>query len=482
MGKTKLTASKLRQLAKTFQSEGITSDGYILRCEWCDSTIHVDENHQQGRVKQHISTPKHEAASNHQKRTHQQFVSTALHAQSSKAASTSEFHLDLTAALLQSGVPLYKIHYPAMRNFLEKYTKHSIPDESTLRKNYIKPVYETTISKVREKVGENPVAFIVDEATDTKKRFVLNVLVMPLTGEVEKAMLLKMYNLEAVNGGTVMQSFNDACCFLWPDGIKYDHVWLVLTDQASYMLSAFRMIKLMFPNLNHITCIAHALHRVCESVRSKYATANRFVSEMKKVLLKSPFRTQLYRETTDLPLPPDPVVTRWGTWVNAAVFYAENFNAIKEFLYRLDAEDAQAIDAAQKLSQDETVRQQLLEVYDLKNVVHAIKKLEAQGITVQEQWNILQEVQSQLPGFAKAKLEASLAKNPDILKIVENFKTVENLEFCIKAKYAPLTSVDVERSFSVCKNTLSTNRESFTFCNLEMINVTRINSFLFMNQ
>ena len=35
-------------------------------------------------------------------------------------------------------------------------------------------------------------------------------------------------------------------------------------------------------------------------------------------------------------------------------------------------------------------------------------------------------------------------------------------------KYAPITSVDVERSFSIFKNLLADNRRSFTFENLRM--------------
>ena len=110
-----------------------------------------------------------------------------------------------------------------------------------------------------------------------------------------------------------MQAFNDTCSFLWPDGIKYDRVWLVLTDLATYMLSALSALKMLYNKLRHVTCIVHALHRVCESVRMKYCKANDFVS---------PYRVQLYKEITNLPLPPEPVVTRWGTWIENDVFYS----------------------------------------------------------------------------------------------------------------------------------------------------------------
>lgn len=107
-----------------------------------------------------------------------------------------------------------------------------------------------------------------------------------------------MYLLEQTNNTTVMRSFNDCCNLLWPSGIQYDKVWLVLSDQASYMLLAFANLKAMYTNLRHVTCLAHALHRVCEAVRDEFNSANEFIAQFRKVLLKSPARTQLYTTVT----------------------------------------------------------------------------------------------------------------------------------------------------------------------------------------
>ena len=178
-----------------------------------------------------------------------------------------------------------------------------------------------------------------------------------------------------------MQSFNDTCSFLWPDGIKYDRVWLVLTDQASYMLSALSALKMLYNKLSHVTCIVHALHRVCESVHMKYCKANDFVSLMKKVLLKSPYRVQLYKEITNLPLPPEPVVTRWGTWIKNAVFYAENFNRITEFLQELDSSQSEAVANIKILSVNKDVKIELLAVYKFNFLVQSITMLNTQGLS-----------------------------------------------------------------------------------------------------
>ena len=69
------------------------------------------------------------------------------------------------------------------------------------------------------------------------------------------------------------------------------------------------------------------------------------------------------------------------------------------------------------------------------------------------------DVKEALKGIGKQKLEQqSLAKNPD----VEDVATNKDLNYSLKTKYAPLVSVDMERSFSTYKYLLSDRRSSLT--------------------
>ena len=69
--------------------------------------------------------------------------------------------------------------------FFERWTKKHVPDESTLRKNHVRPLYTAVVAKIRSVVTNNSVCFIMDEATDSKKRFVLNILVALLTAKFD---------------------------------------------------------------------------------------------------------------------------------------------------------------------------------------------------------------------------------------------------------------------------------------------------------
>ena len=78
--------------------------------------------------------------------------------------------------------------------------------------------------------------------------------------------LLSCEEISVVNHTTVARVFNDAMHILWPGGVKYDNVLLLLTDAAPYMIKAGEGLSVSYPKMIHVTCVAHALHNVKQFV------------------------------------------------------------------------------------------------------------------------------------------------------------------------------------------------------------------------
>jgi len=136
------------------------------------------------------------------------------------------------------------------------------------------------------------------------------------------------------------------------------------------------------------------------------------------------------------------VITRWGTWLNAVFYYGENFTKIESFINELDSKTA-AISKVKSILKDHQIKSKLLDLMDYKFLPEAIKKLEKSGLKAKGQLKIL-EVKGKLKGNALQKLDKSLNKNPDLYSFTGENDSFEHL---LKTKYAPLVSVDVERSF-----------------------------------
>jgi hypothetical protein len=80
-----------------------------------------------------------------------------------------------------------------------------------------------------------------------------------------------------------------------------------------------------YPKLIFVMCVVHALHRVCETICVLYQNVENLVPNGKKIFVNSPVTTQLFKnKATDTPLTPTAVITCWGTWLDATVYYAEN--------------------------------------------------------------------------------------------------------------------------------------------------------------
>ena len=128
--------------------------------------------------------------------------------------------------------------------------------------------------------------------------------------------LLTSEVLETVNHSTICRLFDKCMFLLWPEGIRYDDVLLFVTDAAPYIVKAGKAIQAFYPKMVHITCIAHGMHRVAEEVRATFSQVDSLVSQTKKFFVKAPSRKQLFKSTApSVPLPPEPVITRWGTWI-----------------------------------------------------------------------------------------------------------------------------------------------------------------------
>lgn len=243
------------------------------------------------------------------------------------------------------------------------------------------------------------------------------------------------------------------------------------------MLTAGRNLKKFYPSLKHVTCLAHALNLVAEEARAQFELANKMIASMKTIFKKCVRRRIKFREVTNLRHPPKVVVTRWCTWIIAAIYYNDYYDEILPFINQLDGTESVACGILKKIFPSGRLREQLLEASKFKFLIDAIEKLQDPHLTSQEQIDIVETVRGKLTGNLKKKLDESLAKNPDF----KDFNKFEGQsQLTIKNQIiVPLVSVEVERSFSKHKAILAPNRERFTAENLSKYTVINFNSFLF---
>ncbi|KRZ82536.1 hypothetical protein T08_6973 [Trichinella sp. T8] len=264
------TSKKVIGLVKEYESGILSTDNTLLFCKACGKTINHEKKYF---VYQYMQMTKHKSATEKMKTESKQacLLSTFVADSSSK----SQFPTDLCMAFIDVGIPLWILENKSLRGgVLEKYTKQHIPNET------IDPV----------------------------GRFVANVVIGTLEADQpSKEYLLTSEVLEKSNSSTIAQLFTSSLAALWPEGIRYENVLLFVTDAAPYMKKAADALKLLFPNMLHLTCLAHGLHRIAEHIRCLFPDVDRLISNVKKLFLKASSRVQLFKEMApEIPLPPQP--------------------------------------------------------------------------------------------------------------------------------------------------------------------------------
>jgi hypothetical protein len=57
----------------------------------------------------------------------------------------------------------------------------------------------------------------------------------------------------------------------------------------------------------------HGFHLIAEKIRENYYNVDKIIANVKKVFLKVPYRVAIFKDKApNIPLPPDPIITRWG--------------------------------------------------------------------------------------------------------------------------------------------------------------------------
>jgi len=168
--------------------------------------------------------------------------------------------------------------------------------------------------------------------------------------------------------------------------------------------------------------------------------------------------------------------------LNAANYYCQNFQQIKNVVAELDATTSMYIEKAEILLENNDLKNELINIsVNYYFLVDVITKLETRDLTlVEEAVKRLEKVQGPIGDIVNAKVKNLVQKNSGLAKmkaiksILIGIWSEASLDVelspsdIVNMQYCPITSVEVERSFSRYKSILRHNPRSFESQNLKM--------------
>lgn len=441
-----------------------------IYCNACSKTIRVTQNSGKSSIESHLSSIKHQL--NHKlwskQRTVQPQIAQLLVPQ------PNEYFLAVAQLFAHLNVPIKRVNYSAFKDFSRRWCRLNPPDATTLRKYYLPGLYKERIEGIKRAIGDSSIYLQVDETADFQQRPLVSILVGALNGLKPRSYLFSLIRLERSPDSTkIAQLIGDTLVQLWGSAMHYDRFKVLISDQAAYMLKAGRDLKTTFyPHLLHVTCLAHALHNVCQLARVNFPKVEQLVRHFRKAFVKCPRRRCELKDFLDKPLEKFPVDTRWGTWIHFCIFLGSNYDQIRSYVSTIQGERNSSLHYLLDSLEDVGTMDQLLGVSDLHFLCKSIKQLEASGLSILEQREIINDAISRLKEPFKGKLIDLLSKNPSYEEIL----SADSFEDRLKLRYTPLVSVDVERSFSSVKLIDTARRQNLTDESLMQLAVVYFNA------
>src|ERR1043165_6636918 len=311
----KSSSMKLREICDKFKGEFIVSPINNLYCKLCDCTVKYDKVHF---VESHRQSAKHQSGIQLSTKAEQTFI---------RQDEKSAFVEDVVTAFLAADIPLKKLQNEKIKSLFEKMGK-KLPSESTCR-NRVTDLADREKERVKELISDQLFFLVVDESEISGRKYI-NILIGTLINPSKVYMLSCIPLSGTVNSQVIIVTIDDTIRYLNCDRDKF---CLLLSDAAPYMIAAARTLKSLYSQLFHITCMAHLLHNCALRVKSHFENVDNLIAKIKAATVKNKTRQDLFRE---IGKPPEPVITRWSSWLKAAFYYSDHLPVVREIVSKFE--------------------------------------------------------------------------------------------------------------------------------------------------
>ena len=122
--------------------------------------------------------------------------------------------------------------------------------------------------------------------------------------------------------------------------------------------------------------------QLCRKSPQLFYEVDNLVARVKTATVKN--KTRRYIVFKDIGSPPEPVVTRWGTWLEAAEYYADNLTEVTKIVNSFDG-DGIIVNRAKDAVNDVSIAASLMKIKrDYVELPKIIKKMESSKYTIRE--------------------------------------------------------------------------------------------------
>ena len=256
-----------------------------------------------------------------------------------------------------------------------------------------------------------------------------------------------------VNSSIILHTVDDILRQL---EIKRENFSLLLTDAARYMSLAGKTFKELYLSLIHVTCVAHLLHNCAMCVRAHFKNIDEIIAMIKAATIKNKHRKKDFHHAGP-PSPPDSVITRWATWLRAALYYSENLPAVRTIVNNWTSAGL-LVSRAKDAINVENLVPDLVKINQYRTLAANVEFLKGCACKIIEAYGLLKNMQFDDDPCAIKNYIKKRLSNSDLETIINYTNlTIDSTSYALLQKAQP-TSAAVEKSFSMLSKLLRKDR------------------------
>ena len=438
-GKTSSLLSKINSIIARFPKEFEKTPAPQLYCNICSCVVQCDK---QFLVDRHRQTAKHQKGLSSPS-------TTSPSPQSFLQISSKNFTERVTRAFLSAEIPLKKLQNKELKELFKDLGK-TLPSESSCRKK-VEEMGEMEMNRVKNLVNGQKIFLAADESDISGTKY-LNILV-GLLDKPEQTYLIACKVLPGPpTAQSICQEIDDLLQFL---NVARNDFCLLLSDAARYMEAAGHTLKSLYSQLFHVTCVAHLLHNCALRVKAKFPAVDNLIACVKAATIKNKTRQAMF---ASIGKPPQPVITRWASWLQAAFYYAENLPAVKNIVCGFEGAGLLVERAKASVIVDGLPRDLMKIKMEYNCLADLVLKTEETKYTIQAAHGDLTNLDFGDDSCDIASYITKKLKKNDLMDIIEmNREEIAPAVYGMLQKCQP-TTASVERSFSMLNKLLAKDR------------------------
>lgn len=433
ISKSELCRRYVFEYGNTFRK---TVDDRLL-CNFCYIEIDISRK---SNITSHIKTKKHTELSVRD----QNRIQTTLIDESPDASKM------IVEAFLSADIPLQKLRHPKIKA-LFKHFKIPIPSETSARRQ-LDILAEIKFKNICQ-ILENKEIFLISDESEINNKKYFNVLVGDILDPSSVYLVDTVELDESLNAKIIIHNTEMIFEKL---NINIKNFVLYITDAAPYMIKSGKIFKEKNKKLIHVSCLAHLIHNCAMIVKSQYAATNKLISSVKMATVKNKTRINLFKR---IGRPPDVIITRWSSWIRAALYYSDNLIEIKKIIQEEFEDDGVLVENTKQAVQSVSLYNELVSIKkNYTTLIDIIDTFEGGMYTIETGYLSVKNIYlGDDPLNLKEYIRNRLEKN-GMSELMEMKNDEISPSLYLALIKCPPTSILVERSFSMLKKLLVKDR------------------------